>query len=82
MCPGHAAARLGLVSSPAGRGTGNAPHGAVNTLSKSALALWFQLWGVSESGLHPLGERLSGPRTGFGKAFGWEEEEEEEGEGA
>lgn len=51
------------MSSPAGRGTGNSLHG----VSRSALALWFQLWGVSESGLHPLQERLFAPRTGFGE---------------
>ena len=63
----------------AGRGKGDALRGTANILSKSALTLWFQLGGISESGLHPSEERLFAPRTGFGKAFGWEEEE---GEGA
>lgn len=61
------------MCSPVGQGTGDAPCGVVNPLSKSALAPWFLLWGVSESGLHPLEERQFAPRAGFGKAFYWEE---------
>lgn len=74
-CPSCSAARLGLVSTLAGRGTSDALHGTVNTLSRSVLALCLQLWHVSESGLHPLGERLFAPRSGFGKVLCWEEEE-------
>lgn len=69
------------MSSLVGRGMGDVPHRARNTLSRSALALWFQLWSVSKSRLQLLGQRLFAPRTGFVKVFYWEEEEEE-GEGA
>lgn len=52
----------------------SALHGTVRTLSKEALALWVQLWGVPELGFHYLGSYFA-PRT-----FSWEKEEEEEKE--